>query len=333
MNISVVIPTCNRKSNLFALLKNLHESSFPLEEVIIIDSGDDKISGPELSAFKDLNIRYFVSERSVCIQRNAGISNASSSWIFLCDDDIEVPKDYLQKLAGHVSNHPEAGAVSGLVLQKENNKWVSRYNEGSAMGLLWKYIFQLGVWGDIECSENLIGKKLKRYYIKKANHLSKAGWPVLTNFSGSHFTTPVYGLGAALIRKKWLVQSPYEEVLDRHGMGDHYGVAAGFPGSIHVVTEAFVYHHQEKTNRLQTTLQYYRRVLALDLFIWQGKMPGKIKKRWLTWSLFGNFLHSLILLNMIMLKATFRSLFVVCFGKNPYKKAKQKNKKVVEPVL
>ena len=122
MNISVVIPTCNRKSNLLALLNNLNESTTLLQEVIIIDSGEENLSAVDCSVFRKLQIGYFHSEKSVCVQRNIGINKSSSDWIFICDDDIEVPVDYLEKLSLHISKHPEAGAVSGLVLQKENDE-------------------------------------------------------------------------------------------------------------------------------------------------------------------------------------------------------------------
>jgi len=334
MNISVIIPTCNRKSNLLALLKNLNESIYPLYEVIIIDSGEDRLLDEELSSFKMLHIQYKCSEKSVCIQRNKGITMAKAEWIFLCDDDIEMPKDYLQKLVAHISEHANAGAVSGLVLQKEeNNKWVSRYDEKSVRRLFWKYVFKLSIWGKIECpTNNFIVRRLKKYYDKKGNYLSSAGWPVLTDFT-NFFTTQVYGLGASLIKKEWLLNSLYDEVLDSHGIGDHYGVAAGFPGTIHVVTDAFVYHHQEKINRLEIPTQYYRRVLALDYFITKGKVLSHVKKRWLTWSLFGNFIQALFSLNGTMLKATFKSLYIVGFGKNPYIKAADKNLKIIEPNL
>ena len=335
MKISVVIPTCDRKLNLLALLKNLNESTFPVHEVIVVDSGEENLLAEDYAEFKNIKVQYLISEKSVCIQRNLGINKASGEWIFLCDDDIEVPADYLHKLALHTEEHPEAGAISGLVLQKEKDQWVSQYAEISAPKLFWKYFFQLGVWGSIECSSNnFLIRKIKHYYQKKGNHLSKAGWPVLTNFSGKYFTTPVYGLGASLIKKEWLLHSPYNEVLDKHGIGDHYGVAAGFPEpGIHIVTDAFVYHHQETKNRLQTSLQYYRRVLALDYFIGSVKSLQEVKRTWLLWSLFGNLISIIFSLNFTMIRAAFKSFLVVLFRKNPYYKAAKMSQKVVEPAL
>ena len=335
MNISVVIPTCNRKSNLLAILNNLNDSTFPVHEVIIVDSGEEKLLAEDYSEFKNIRVHYLISEKSVCIQRNLGINKASVEWVFLCDDDIEMPADYLSKLAAHTKHHPETGAISGLVLQKQKDKWVSQYPERSVSKLFWKYFFHLGLWGPIECSNNnFLIRKIKDHYQKKGNHLSKAGWPVLTNFSGEYFTTPVYGLGASLIKKEWLLNSPYDEVLDKHGIGDHYGVAAGFPEpGIHIITDAFVFHHQETKNRLQNPLQYYRRVLALDYFTEPGKNLHRIKKRWLIWSLFGNLIYLFFSFNSIMIKAAFKSLWIVSFGKNPYLKATQTNLKTIEPQL
>ncbi len=333
MNISVVIPTCNRKPSLLSLLQNLNDSTLTADEIIIIDAGEERLSEKEYFKFKNLKIQYLFSEKTVCKQRNLGINKAKSSWIFICDDDMEVPADYLQILAGHIEMHPEAGAVSGLVLQKEKNKWTGEYPEKSGLVLTWKFLFGLGIWGSIECSsKNFIIKKIKKHYRQKGNHLSKAGWPVLTDFSGSFFTTPVYGLGASLIKKEWLLNSPYDEVLDRHGIGDHYGVAAGFPAPhIHILTDAFVYHQQETENRLHQPLQFYRRVLSLDYFIKTKKNLSQIKRRWLLWSLTGNLVYFMIKGKWAMVKAALKSFMTIAFGKNPYTEAAVKNKKITEP--
>src|SRR6185503_17227486 len=63
MNISAVIPTCNRKSNLLALLKSLNDSLYPLQEVIIVDSGKDRLSANDLSQFDKLQLQYLSSEK------------------------------------------------------------------------------------------------------------------------------------------------------------------------------------------------------------------------------------------------------------------------------
>lgn len=333
MNISVVIPTCNRRERLLSLLQNLDKSSYPLLEVIIVDSGESRLVPADYEAFSNLDILYLVSEKSVCIQRNIGIHKSKGQWIFLCDDDIEIPVDYVQKIADHIGIYNEAGAVSGLVLQKEKNEWRSNYPVTSALQLFWKFSFQLSMWGEIKCKrKNAIVKRIQRFYQGKGNHISKAGWPVITDFSGDYFVTPIYGLGASLVKKEWLMQSLYDEVLDRHGIGDNYGVAINFPGNIHILTGAYVYHHQEPINRLQRPLQYFRRALALDYFIRTNRKIRYVKKGWLLWSLTGNLLEFIFVRDGVMIMPAVKTIWRIALGNNPYYKAAKQNTQVTEPV-
>lgn len=322
MNISVVIPTCNRREALLYLLKSLDHSSYPIREVIIVDGGQDHLRQSDYETLPHLNINYLISPASVCMQRNIGILSATSSWIFICDDDMEVPADYLQKLVTHIASHPEAGAVTGRVLQREQGNWTDFYPVSSSAELIWKFIFQLGLWGEIRCkSKNILIKKIKAYYQRKGNHLSPAGWPVITKLSGDYFTVPAYGLGASLIKKTWLQQSPYDESLDIHGIGDHYGVAAGFPNpGIHVLNPAYVYHHRSPQNRLIYPVQYFHRVLALDHFRRNIPKLKHIKKIWLLWSLFGNLLGFLYAKNRRMVISSLRAIAAVALGKNTPKR-------------
>ncbi len=339
MQISVVIPTCERKARLLSLLQNLDSSSYPIDEVIIVDSGNDKLLPAEYSLFRNLNIQYTTSERSVCIQRNTGIRMARSPWIFLCDDDIEIPADYLQVLTNHVNAHPETGAVSGLWLEKEKNDpiaigWKATHPVCSSRMLLWKYIFQLGIWGEINCADNMLTRRIKKYYLRKGNHISKAGWPVNTDFTGDYTICPIYSLGASLVKKEWLIHSPYDEVLDSHGIGDNYGVTVDFPvPSVHVVSNTSVYHHLEELNRLKRSLQYYRRILALDYFIKTKKNLHRVKRRWLVWSLFGNMPGFIFSGSWIMLRAAFKAIWKIIFNKNPFYAGTKKGMKVIEPIL
>ena len=335
MQISVVIPTVDRKMRLLSLLVSLDRSTYPIHEVIIVDSGNDRLTPDEYSTIKNFPIYYISSEKSVCIQRNTGIRQARSEWIFLCDDDIEIPTDYLEKLRIHINNHPDRGAISGLWLQKKDDAWTAGYPETSAKQLFWKYIFGLGIWGPINCSaNNFVIRKIKQYYQRKGNHITKAGWPVLTDLSGEHFFTPVYSLGGSLVKKEWLLNSPFDEVLDRHGIGENYGVIAGFPDAgIHVINNTCVYHQQETTNRLMQPLQYYRRVLALDYFIQTKKTLKNFKRRHLLWSLIGNMISFIFSGNRSMMQAGFKSMWDVLLNKNPYPKAAKNNIKIIEPIL
>ena len=117
LDISVVIPTCNRRERVLAQLRRLGESTHPLREVLVVDSSDEKLAPAIRRRSRRCPSATSRRAKSVCIQRNIGIGAASSPWILLLDDDNELPPDYLARLAAHLAAHPEAGAVSGLVLE------------------------------------------------------------------------------------------------------------------------------------------------------------------------------------------------------------------------
>jgi len=342
MQISVVIPTCDRKSRLLSLLDSLRHSTYPVLEIIVVDSGDDPLAPGDFERFAHMPLLYARSEKSVCMQRNTGIRMARSPWIFLCDDDIEVPPDYLQKLSGHAEAHWGTGALSGLFLQKEEGggqegdiRWTAQYPLRSARLLIWRFLFQQSIWGEIEVRSNHpLVRGIKAYYRRKGNHISRAGWPVLTQFSGTFFTTPLYSLGASLVRKDWLLDAPFDEVLDRYGMGDNYGVAASIPGEgITVLNDAFVYHHREPENRLNRPLRYFRRVLALDYFISTKRALRHTRRYWLLWSLAGNMLSFIRDKDRAMMRPGARTIWLIALGRNPYKRAARAGKKLQEPTI
>lgn len=319
IEISAVIPTCNRKPRLTALLQHLVQSTYVFKEVIVVDSGEDRLTNEQLNEFKPLNITYLHTEKSVCLQRNTGIAMATANWIFVCDDDIEVPADYIEKIVTHIHNYPNACAISGAVLQRENDEWVSKYPVTSTLTLLWKYFFFQSIWGEITCADNLLNRRIKRYYELRKNFITKAGWPVITDFSGAYFTTPVYGLGASVIKRSLLLKYPYEEKLDKHGIGDNYGLSVNLPtGSIHVLNNVPVYHHQEQTNRLQKAPQHYRRVMALDYFKRTTKQLAFVKKRYLLWSLTGHMLLAMRYFDREMMIINLKLILQIGSGRNIY---------------
>jgi glycosyltransferase involved in cell wall biosynthesis len=320
MDVSVVIPTCNRRERLLSLLGDLGRSTHPIREIVVVDSSDEKLGPGDYADRAHAPVEYVASDRkSVCVQRNLGIHRATGDWIFLCDDDIEVPPDYLARLAEHVDRHPEAGAVSGLCLEKDETGWKSEFPVTSARALLWRYVFQLGVWGTIE-PRGLLVDRVADSYRRRGNHISRAGFPVLVDFSGPYFRTPIYALGAAVVRRAWLLDSPYDEGLDAHGMGDNYGVAIGFPEEgIHVATGASVRHHREATGRLGDAEAYSRRLLALHYFIRSHDELAKmnVQERFFLWSLLGQAVFHAGKRNRPYATAAASAFLTVIRGRNP----------------
>lgn len=337
MKISVIIPTRNRPDFLAKALESLRQQHRKAEEIIIIDTSDNKDHVESISRnFDDLPVRWVDSIASVCIQRNAGIQAATGDWIFLCDDDIELNPDYFKKLEDHTLQHPACGACAGLLLQKEGEQWVSQYSPKNLSDLLGRFIFQLPIWGEVnklEVSSPMrpLYVALQKYYRSKGNTLTRAGWPLITFWSEPWFQSKTYSLGANLIKRDWLLNSPYDEVLDPSGIGDNYGVAINFPGPIHVLTTTVAYHSRAQTNRLESPVTYYRRLLALHYFL--KRWRTRAARCWFIWSLIGRTGYFVLKGSKKMVIANLKVIGLALVGKNPYWLGFKRNEKRVQPQI
>jgi len=327
ITISAVIPTYNRYESLLRILQSLALQTELPDEVIVVDASDAVDHGNELiNSFPSLHIKYIRSRPSVCVQRNAGIKNAAGSYIFLCDDDLEFPEDYISTIKAFIRNNSAANVVTGCWNERnKNGEWAYEYPMRSIGQLYWKFIFQQSVWCGIKkIQAGFFNRSMYRFvsgfYLRRKNTYSLAGWPLVTQFEKPVFTTAFYSLGASIIRTEWLRSSPFDEILDAHGIGDHYGVALHFPDfpAIHVLTDLPVYHHKIQANRLSEAEAYYKRGLALHYFLHQGERFTMMNRLYFVWSLFGNWIAFLVKGNRPHLYAATKLISVILSGSNPY---------------
>ena len=339
MKISAVIPTRNRVSCLARTLRSLINQTRIPDEILVVDSSDDVDSADSIrNQFEGHSIQWMTSEASVCVQRNIGIQHAAGDWIFLCDDDIELEPDYIQKLEAYIGANSACGAVAGRLMQLELGEWIDRYPVKSFLELTWRFIFQLSVWGDLNTFEvPLLLRKpysiISNFYRRRGNTTSLSGWPLVTQWDEENFQTIFFSLGANLVRKDWLSEG-YDEVLDPYGIGDHYGVAMNFPPMhrIHVVGSAVAFHHREEKNRLEESIAYYRRILALHYFLLKHRKGFPMRALFM-WSLLGNVLSALLKNDRRLLRATVRTMTLIVTSRNPYWIGHLKNQKCIQPVF
>jgi hypothetical protein len=232
---------------------------------------------------------------------------------------MEIPPDYLTRLAAHVAAHAECGAVSGLFLEKQGDRWSGQFPETSSLVVTWKFLFEMGMWGPIR-GRGPVARAIAGRCRARGNHIARSGWPVITEMDGAFFRTPVYSLGASLVRRDWLLASPFDESLDSHGLGDNYGVAIGFPREgVHVLNDAPVYHHRAEANRLAEGIAQERRMLALDYFIRTRRELADVRPAHLLWSLIGAAILHRASGNRTASRAMLRAFARVATGRNPYR--------------
>ncbi len=326
--VTVVIPTRNRPASLHRLLKALHKQTMPANEIIVADASDDPLNKSDLkAAFPQLPLQVFHTEPSVCRQRNLAIREATSKFIFLCDDDIEPPVHYIETLLGYLAEHPEAGAVTGEVVEVTGEE-LKRFHLPvvSSGRLLYGFIFQQTQWVDLpgikrKTSLGWLFSMLERFYRRRGNTITLAGWPLISKPAvDGVLRTTIYGIGASIIRRDWLLAAPYDELLDPHGIGDNYGVAINFPQkeAIHVLEGIDALHYKEQINRRPYPTIYFRRVLALHYFMHRYPRFSWVNRLSLAWSLIGNLLGKQPDSASSLRRATLKALGLIITGKNPY---------------
>jgi glycosyltransferase involved in cell wall biosynthesis len=315
--ISVVIPTRNRPVSLARTLAALDRQQRVPDEVIVVDAGDEPLPDALRTAYPELRIAFVRAQPGVCAQRNLGIRRAAGDHILLCDDDIEPPPDYLRRLEQYLADNPAAGVVSGTLCEPGTARG---FVAPSVRHVMFAFVFQLSVWADIHAlRSHFLLAPLLRWYARRGNTWSTAGWPLITQVRGATVHTATYGLGAALVRRDWLLASPFDERLGAHGIGDNYGVALRFPGALPIVvlTDLFVLHHREPANRPAAADAFYQRALALDYFMrTSGRFPrsGSV---WLAWSLVGKGIIAGVQGDRAMLRSIARAFRAVVRRRNP----------------
>ena len=108
MNISVIIPTFNRKKTLKRAIQSVLMQSYTPYEIIVIDDGSDDGTKEWL---KDNfpNVKYIYQMNSgVSSARNKGIKFARGDWIALLDSDDEWLPSKLKDQANEIESNPAA---------------------------------------------------------------------------------------------------------------------------------------------------------------------------------------------------------------------------------
>ncbi|NIT60625.1 MAG: glycosyltransferase, partial [Aliifodinibius sp.] len=97
LNISIIIPTFNRKNLLERALTSVTTQTRPTEEIIVVDDGsEDETESLVRKQFPD--VRYFRQQnRGVSSARNLGIRQATGNWIAFLDSDDEWLPQKLEK--------------------------------------------------------------------------------------------------------------------------------------------------------------------------------------------------------------------------------------------
>ena len=108
VNVSVIIPTYNRKNLLKRALHSVSSQTFVPREIIVVDDGSsDGTKDWVLERFP--YVRYIYQDNSgVSSARNAGIKEAKGSWIAFLDSDDEWMSNKLEQQKRAINSFQQA---------------------------------------------------------------------------------------------------------------------------------------------------------------------------------------------------------------------------------
>jgi len=126
MDISIIIPTYNRKERLRQCLEFLFKQDYPLEnfEIIVIDDSSNDGTDQMLKELsnKQPNLRYFLqSHKGPAAARNLGIKEAKGKIIGFTDNDCILRKDWVKQMVSAHRLENGIMAIGGLTRVNNHN--------------------------------------------------------------------------------------------------------------------------------------------------------------------------------------------------------------------
>ncbi len=127
LNISVIIPTYNRRHTLNRAINSVLNQNFKPVEIIVVDDGSTDDTDEWLKLHHSSVKLISQSNCGVSSARNIGIQHAQTDWISLLDSDDEWLEDKLEKQVNLLLNNPN------ILFCHTNEIWVRngvRVNQG-----------------------------------------------------------------------------------------------------------------------------------------------------------------------------------------------------------
>jgi GT2 family glycosyltransferase len=139
---SLVICTADRPADLERCLASVACQIIQPDEIVIIDASADESTTKVVQQFTangELNnLRIIRSSRGLTSQRNRGLRETTGDIVHFLDDDVEVCRDYFQRILAVFTANPGGGTAvgaSGVVtnMRPRQSRWLHRLLQLDAM--------------------------------------------------------------------------------------------------------------------------------------------------------------------------------------------------------
>lgn len=228
MTLSVLICTYNRPDMLTKCLSSLIEGTNETPDQIVVVNGGDERSDQVVKLFigkPGIDVKLIKTiNKNLATSRNVGLSHCVGDIVAMTDDDAEVFPDWVTQMIRVHSDHPEAGAVGGVVLGNNTDSLVGKVADAitfpswsapqyvrtlpgvnvsykreviEKIGLQDETLFR-GEDVDYNWRVQQLGYKV---YFDPAIKVWHYHRPTLKGFLNQHY---MYGRAYYLVRRKWL---------------------------------------------------------------------------------------------------------------------------------
>ncbi len=118
MDISIVVPTFNRKNKLKSCLESILGQDYPSErfEIIVVDDGSTDGTREMVEAFKPFfaHLRYYFQENlGPAAARNFGVRQSQADIVGFTDDDCRLTSSWARDMLGSYALNPRVDVVGG----------------------------------------------------------------------------------------------------------------------------------------------------------------------------------------------------------------------------
>ena len=164
-DVSVIIPTYNRRKSIAAAIISVLEQSYPVKEIIVCDDGSTDDTKILIDKLNNKKVLWIDCGRNggPAIPRNIGISIAKGDWIAFLDSDDTWEKDKIERQLDAAKKNSCFAVCSNAtrVLSDSNEKQEPYFSLNS--GFI--YFQELINTNKIICSSAIIHKSLFRHQI------------------------------------------------------------------------------------------------------------------------------------------------------------------------
>ncbi len=236
-NISIIIATYNRHSDLQKAINSFKQNISSLGEVIIVDQSVDDSTKKVVNGFKNKKIKYYHSNiPSLTAARNMGIdklSNTSKIAIFI-DDDVTLDKYYFNGVLEVFNSYPSAKGVSGYFLPKIK---INRFE------MILRKVFFIEHWWPNNAQAN---SAYGAVYPSKLTKMIRSEWIPGFNMA---YKTEIFD------------KEKFDSKLVKYALAEDFDfslrVNKRYPGSLYITPNAKLIHHVSTVERTLTTKLAY----------------------------------------------------------------------------